>query len=164
MWLRRFIYRWTFPAAIILPLWLLIGWGVFNASGWAILWVLFIAIPSVLIGEIVLALMMRARTSAREARMASWWDVLGFTVWHGLTIAVGFYPQKWFGLLLTAAIAAAVGVFWLMIWQLWNDARLRGGGIRIVGGSAPSQEAGAPKPSVSVDDVYIIQENTARRD
>src|SRR5690349_9998248 len=49
MWLRRAFYGWLFPAAFLLPLWLLIGWAVFNAGGWAFLWVLFLAIPAVFI-------------------------------------------------------------------------------------------------------------------
>ena len=43
MWLRRAFFRWFLPAAFLLPLWLLVGWGVFQ-GGRAILWVLFIAI------------------------------------------------------------------------------------------------------------------------
>ena len=47
MWLRRAFFGWLIPAAFVLPLWLLIGWAVFNAGGWAFLWVLFLAIPGV---------------------------------------------------------------------------------------------------------------------
>ena len=38
MWLRRAFYQWLLPAALVLPLWLLIGWIAFSASGWALLW------------------------------------------------------------------------------------------------------------------------------
>ncbi len=165
MWLRRAFYRWLMPAAVVLPLWLLIGWGIFNAGGWAFLWVLFIAIPSVFVGQLVLTLLVRARASVRETRMLSWWDVLGFTVWHALTIAVGCYPQAWFPLLLTGAIAVALAMFWLMLWQLWNEARGAGGGIRF---SAPTVETSRPEPEAprqrqtrAEADVFIIQEKPA---
>ncbi|MGO2746300.1 MFS transporter permease [Microbacterium sp.] len=163
MWLRRAFYRWMFPAAVVLPLWLLVGWGIFNAGGWAFLWVLFIAIPSVLIGQIVLTLLQRARPSARETRMASWWDVAGVGVWHALTIAVGCYLQAWFPLLLTAAIAVAIVLFWLMLRQLWAEARTAGPGIRIMTTSSVDAEAAsAPRvPRDSDSEVFVIREKPA---
>lgn len=161
MWLRRAFYSWLFPAAVVLPLWLLIGWGIFNAGGWAFLWVLFIAIPSVFLGQLVLTLLVRARPSARETRMVSWWDVLGFTVWHVLTIAVGCYPQAWFPLLLTGAIAAALAMFWLMLWQLWSEARGAASGIRIMTGAQTDAEPEAPGRSSADGEVFIIKERPA---
>lgn len=150
-----------FPAAVVLPLWLLIGWGIFNAGGWAFLWVLFIAIPSVFIGQIALTLLQRARPSARETRMASWWDVLGFGVWHVLTIAVGCYPQAWFPLLLTGAIAVALALFGLMLWQLWGEARTAVPGIRLT--TSPAQDAASqpPRRADAERDVFIIREKPA---
>jgi len=160
MWLRRAFYRWMFPAAVVLPLWLLIGWGVTGAGGWAFLWVLFIAIPSVFIGQIVLTLLQRARPSARETRTASWWDVGGFGVWHVLTIAVGCFPQAWFPLLLTGAIAVALALFWLMLWQLWSEARASGAGIRIRT-SVADAAAAVRRREPDHDGVYVIQEKPA---
>ena len=72
---RRLFYRWLWLAVLVLPLWLLVGWGVFQAGGWAFLWVLFIAIPSVFIGQLVLAGMVRARPSVAADRAVSWTDV-----------------------------------------------------------------------------------------
>lgn len=161
MWLRRAFYSWLFPASVVLPLWLLIGWGIFNAGGWAFLWVLFIAIPSVFVGQIVLTLLVRSRTSAREARMVSWWDVLGFGVWHALTIAVGFYPQAWFPLLLTGAIAAAVAMFWLMLWQLWSEARGASARIRVAPSMVTDFEPDAGEAAVGPQEVFIVQEKPA---
>ncbi|QIM18418.1 MFS transporter permease [Leucobacter coleopterorum] len=118
MWLRRAFYWWLFPSAMLLPLWLLIGWGVFQAGGWVFLWVLFVAIPSVLIGQLVLALLVRSRPSVRANGAVSWLDVMGFSVWHVLVILVGCFIEAWFPLLLTAAIVAAIGLFWLTFRQL----------------------------------------------
>lgn len=123
MSIRRAFYLWLLPAAIVLPLWLLIGWGVFHAGGWAFLWVLFIAIPSVLLGQLLFAMLVRARPSARSERAVSWWDVAGFGLWNGLTIALGFYPEAWFALLLVAAIVVGLGMIPLLFWQLWSEAQ-----------------------------------------
>ena len=67
MWLRRAFYGWLIPAAFILPLWLLVGWGVFNAGGWAFLWVLFLAIPGVFLWQLLLTLLVRARGTVQGA-------------------------------------------------------------------------------------------------
>jgi len=123
MWLRRAFFRWLFPAAAVLPLWLLIGWGVFQADGWAFLWVLFIAVPSVLIGQLVLTLLVRARPSVRTMRAVSWWDAVGFTLWHALIVAVGCFPEAWFGWALAGAIVVALALFWSSLAQLWQEAR-----------------------------------------
>lgn len=123
MWLRRAFYHWLMPAALILPLWLVIGWGVFQAGGWAFLWLLFIAIPSVFLGQLVLTLLVRARGTVRAARAVSWWDLCGFTVWHGLIVAVGFYNPNWFWPALGLAVAAGLSMFWVSLYQLWREAR-----------------------------------------
>jgi hypothetical protein len=65
MWLRRAFFGWLIPAAFLLPLWLLIGWAVFNAGGWAFLWVLFLAIPGVFLWQLLLTLLVRARGTVR---------------------------------------------------------------------------------------------------
>lgn len=123
MWLRRAFYVWLIPSAFVLPLWLIVGWGVFNAGGWAFLWVLFIAIPSVFIGQLVFTLLVRARGTVRATRAVSWGDVLGFTIWHGLTIALGLFSQvSWVPLLITA-IVAGLGMFWFLLWELIKEAQ-----------------------------------------
>lgn len=123
MWLRRAFYVWLIPAAFLLPLWLLVGWGVFTAGGIAFLWTIFIAIPSVFLGELILTLLVRARGTVRATRAVSWWDVAGFTVWHALTIAVGFFNSAWFAPVLVAAILVGIGMFWLELWQLFRETR-----------------------------------------
>ena len=113
MWLRKAMYRWLIPAAFVLPLWLLLGWSLFGESGWAFLWVVFVGMPSVLIAQLVLALLVRARPSVVQTKTLSWADVAGFGTWHTLTVLVGLYAETWFGIALVAAIAAALGLFWL---------------------------------------------------
>ena len=123
MWLRRAYFHWLVPAAFVLPVWLLVGWGVFNAGGWAFLWVLFLAIPGMFIWQLILTLLVRARGTARVERAVSWWDVLGFTVWHALVISLGFFNPVWWAPVLVVTLLAGVGMFWLELWQLWREAK-----------------------------------------
>ncbi|MBS1905376.1 MAG: MFS transporter permease [Actinobacteria bacterium] len=170
MWIRRAFFSWLFPAAIVLPLWLFIGWGVFHASGFAFLWVLFVALPSVLVGEVVLGLLVRARPTVREERAVSWRDVIGFTVWHGLTIALGFFPKDAFGWLLTGTIVAFLGLFWSTLWQLWKDVSERGRTAFLVDGGTMRATA-YPEPNEPVRErasqdgqVFVITETGPARD
>ena len=64
MALRSGFFRWLIPAAFVLPLWLFIGWIVFGANPLSLLWVLLSA-PIVLIGQLILTLLVRARPTAR---------------------------------------------------------------------------------------------------
>lgn len=109
-------------AVLALPLWQLIGWGFFGENGFVVLWVLFIAMPSVFIGQGLLALLTRSRPSVAASHAVSWLDVLGFSVWHALTIAVVLVPQPWFAVTLSAAIVAGLGMFWLQFRQLRREA------------------------------------------
>ena len=161
MWLRQAFFRWLLPAAFLLPLWLLIGWGVFQ-GGWAILWVLLIAMPSVFVGQLLLTLLTRSRPSVRIERAVSWWDVAGFTVWHGLTIAVGFFIDGAFPWLLTGAIAAGIGLVWLQLWQLWNEAKGSGARLRetITWSTIPA--ADEPAPPTRAHEVIVVRETDIR--
>jgi hypothetical protein len=132
MALRRIFSRWLWPAAFVLPAWLLIGWGISGAGGWAFLWVLFVALPSVFLAQAGFTLLNRARPSVRRTGAVSWLDVAGFGVWHVLTVVVGLFAPAWFGLSLVLAIVAALGVLWLQVWQLWREASL----ARTAAGSA----------------------------
>ncbi|MCM3779004.1 MFS transporter permease [Microbacterium hydrocarbonoxydans] len=157
MWLRQAFFRWLLPAAFLLPLWLLVGWGVFQ-GGWAILWVLFIAVPSVFLGQLLLTLLTRSRPSVRAERAVSWWDVAGFTVWHGLTIAVGLFIDGAFGWLLTAAIVAGIALIWLQLWQLWNEARGSGARIRETIGWSTIPRVGETTSTTRPREVIIVRE------
>lgn len=156
MWLRRAVYSWLLPAAIVLPLWLLVGWGVFNAGGWAFLWVIFIAVPSVLVGQVVFALLVRARPVARLDRAVSWWDVAGFGVWHGLTIAVGFYPERWFGLLFVLATAAGLAMIPLLLNQLLSETR---GSLDGLSTEWTQRNVSSQQRHPEDANVYVVQES-----
>lgn len=158
MWLRQAFFRWLLPAAFLLPLWMIVGWAIFGQNGWGLLWVLLMAVPSVFVGQLVLTLLTRSRPSVRLERAVSWWDVAGFTLWHGLTIAVACFIDGAFPWLLTGAVVAVIGLFWLQLWQLWNEARGSGARLRetITWSSIPRSEA-APKANAPAD-VIIVEE------
>ncbi len=162
MWLRRAFFHWLLPAAFLLPLWLVVGWAVSDAGGWVFLWVLFVAVPSVFVGQLVTTLLVRARGTVRHGRAVSWWDVLVFGLWHVLTVAVGFYPQGAFWPLLVAAVAAFVGVVWVSLWQLLREARPS---LLFAQASSPAsflRGAGGPPPSSRRDESVLIVEETRR--
>jgi hypothetical protein len=172
MWLRRAFFHWLIPAAFVLPVWLLVGWGVFQGGAGPFLWVLFIAVPSVFLGQLLLTLLVRARPTVRAQRAVSWWDVAGFGLWHVLTVAVGFFGP-WFAPLLGGAIVVAIALFWLSLWQLWSEARF--GTVRIVsrystvGGAATGAEPSwdgvrAARESAPEGDVIVLSENAPPRD
>ncbi|UNK69376.1 MFS transporter permease [Microbacterium sp. H1-D42] len=159
MFLRRGFFRWLLPAAFVLPLWMIVGWAIFGQSGWGLLWVLLMAVPSVFVGQLVLTLLTRSRPSVRAERAVSWWDVLGFTVWHGLTIAVACFIDGAFPWLLTGAIVAALALFWLQLWQLWNEARGSGARLRETITWSSMSSSDRSSPSQSAADVIIIEEH-----
>lgn len=163
MWLRRAIYRWLFPAAVVLPLWLFIGWGVFDAGGWAFLWVLFIAIPSVFLGQLALTLLTRARPSVRALRAVSWWDVLGFGVWHALTISLGFYVAAWWAPVMVVTVLVGLGLIWLQLRQLWQEARPADVLLRTTDGTAYLPPSAAPRrerTAGSAHEVFVVEESS----
>jgi hypothetical protein len=78
-----------------------------------------------------------------------------------LTIGVGLFLDGGFGWLLTGAIIAAIGLFWLQLWQLWNEAR--GTGIRIretvSWSTAPRVDDSASQPA---PDEIVIEESRTK--
>ena len=124
MLIRRAFYRWQFLAAIILPVWLLIGWAIYGSgSGWGVVGLLLV-VPIAFITLGVVALIIAARPAVRAAKAVSWIDVAVLAVWHGLIIATGFYGPgaTTFAVL---AIVGAIAAFWISIWQLFGDSARR---------------------------------------
>jgi|GEM_PF-372076 len=162
MWLRRVVFAWLIPAAFVLPVWLLVGWAVFDAGGWAFLWVLFLAIPSVFLGQLILSLLVRARGTVRAERAVSWWDVGGFALWHVSIVSLGFFDPAWWAPVMVLALFVAAGLFWLELWQLWREARPAAVYFRTDPSAVPGAATtrGRPGESTGVDqDVFVIAES-----
>ena len=157
MWLRRGFFGWLIPAAFVLPLWLFVGWIASGAGGWAFLWVV-LAIPGVFLWQLLLSLLVRARGTVRAHRAVSWWDVAGFSVWHLLIIALGFFTQAWWAPVMIVTVLVGVAMFWLELWQLWREAKPSRIVLRTGEGMAyiPAAEE---RPDAAVQDVIVVTEN-----
>jgi hypothetical protein len=158
MWLRRGFFGWMIPAAFLLPLWLLVGWAVFNAGGWAFLWVLFLAIPGVFLWQLLLTLLVRARGTVRAHRAVSWWDVLGFSVWHLLVISLGFFEQAWWAPVMVVTVLVGIALFWLALWQLWSEAKPSRMVLHTVDGVAYLPPASERPEEAVPQEVIIVSE------
>lgn len=163
MVLRRLFLRWLFPAAFVLPLWLFVGWIVFSeGSGWALLW-LFVAVPAVFVSQLLLTLVIRARTSVRETRAVSWRDLAGLGAWHVVIIALGVFDARVFFPLLVLSVVGALLLFWSSLAQLWNEAR---GAVTVLhanDGTAfipPTRERTRPAPA---GEVIVVAEKPRER-
>ncbi|MDT0157059.1 MFS transporter permease [Microbacterium sp. ARD32] len=162
MWLREAFFRWLLPAAFLLPLWLFVGWAIFGRSAGSLLWVLLMAMPTVFAGQLILTLLTRSRPSVRAERALSWWDVVGFAVWHLLTIGVGLFLDGAFGWLLTGAIIAAIALFWLQLWQLWNEARGTGIRFRETVGWRTAARSDDDRAARAQPEVVVIEESRTK--
>ncbi|WP_291052207.1 MFS transporter [Herbiconiux sp.] len=123
MFIRRAFFYWQFPAAVILPAWILVGWGVFAATGWQIIG-LIVGVMMLTVGMLATAGLIFARKDVRAERAVSWLDVALLTVLHGLIIAVGFFTPAT-ALLGTLAVVAVIALFWSGIIQLVVETRRR---------------------------------------
>lgn len=161
MWVRRAFFGWLIPAAFLLPLWMLVGWIVFGASGWALLWVLLIAIPGIFVWQLVVTLLVRARGTVRADRAVSWFDVAGFTVWHALLVSLGFFDPAWWAGALVVAIVVGLALFWLALWQLWSEATPSRVLLRTAEGMAYIAPT-TPTPERDEPEIVILAEKPAR--
>lgn len=157
--LRRAFYVWLIPAAFVLPLWLLVGWIIFGANPWALLWV-FISAPIVFVWELLLTLLVRARGTVRAERAVSWPDVAGFATWHALIIALGVFDAAWWWPVFGLTVAVGLGLLWLELAQLWREAKPSGLLLRTDGGVAYLPPQPAAEPSAAPSDVFVVTENT----
>lgn len=123
MFLRRAFFGWLGPAAVVLPVWLAIGWAVFGGGGWGTLG-LVVVVPVTAVALAIVALLVRVRPAVRAEHAASWIDVGVIAAWHASIIGIGFYGASAtvFGVL---AILLGVAAFWIAVWQLVTDGARR---------------------------------------
>ncbi|MFC6355244.1 hypothetical protein [Luethyella okanaganae] len=119
MIIRRAFYHWQFVAAVALPVWILVGWGVFGQGGWGILGLLLVC-PVVFVTLTAVSLLVYARPTVRRERAVSWTDVALFTVWHGAVIGFGFFGSTT-TLFAVLGVLAAIAGFWISLWELFTD-------------------------------------------
>jgi len=164
MFVRRVFYYWQFVAAIVLPIWLLVGWGVFGGSGWGLLGLVLVC-PLAFVVLLAIALLIYARKSVRRSHAVSWIDVGLLTLWHLSVIGVGLYSVgvNWFGV---GAIVLAIAAFWVVLWELVSETRRRvASAFAAIENAAVPQTPQAPRGpqgTFSQDgDVIIIRESDA---
>ncbi|AXA95704.1 MULTISPECIES: MFS transporter permease [unclassified Microbacterium] len=160
MWLRQTFFRWLIPAAFVLPLWLVVGWIVFGASPWALLWVLLSA-PIVFVWQLVLALLVRARGTVRAERAVSWTDAGLIGAWHVLVVALGVFDGRWWWPTLAVTIVLGVVALSSALRQLWRETGPRVSILRTVSGvgyvpPARPEHTGGSNP----EEIIVIRENT----
>lgn len=112
---RRAFGFWLYPAAIVLPLWILLGYGLFGgSSGWAVLG-LVIALPILAVCLAVVTSIVAFRVTVRPTRTPAWGDVAALGSWHASLIAFGFFPP---GAWVIGVLSVVLGLvaFWHSTW------------------------------------------------
>lgn len=170
----QLLYRWMFPAIVVLPLWVLLGWGIFGGGGLAFILVAFLACPAIGLAQLVLALLSRIAASAQR-RSLSGNATLWMLLWHGLVIAAGFFqPWSWLAFLLAVPVAVlAFTAILLDLRQRLGFASRRtgaadGDGARVYGarthpdrgGGAPGYRASGP---IEIGELTVIDEDEPKR-
>lgn len=123
MLLRRAFYYWQFIAALVLPLWLFVGWGFSSGSGWSFVGLLVLA-PVLFVFMLVVSVVVYMRSSVRRSNAVSWLDVALIGAWHAAIVAFGFFTH------VNSAIAVlgvflGLASFWVAMWQLVTETRAR---------------------------------------
>ena len=123
MIIRRAFRTWMVIAAVVLPIWPLVGWGIFGGGGWAFLGLL-ISMPILFLAMMVVAGLIWARPTVRRERAVSWADVGILTLWHVSVIGFGLFgpASNAFAVL---GVIVGLAAFWLVLWEFFSDARDR---------------------------------------
>ncbi|WP_158863702.1 hypothetical protein [Leifsonia sp. AG29] len=164
MVIRRAFYWWLFPAAIVLPAWLLIGWAAFSqGSGWSFLGLLILS-PLLFVTLLLVAGLLVARRSVRESRAVSWYDVGLLTAWHASIIAFGFFPPGVTPWLAVLGIALFLAAFWVALWELVRETR-----VRVQATFAAYEQLARPRETAPTQEPidegeYIVIEERRERD
>lgn len=161
MALRSVFYRWLIPGAFVLPFWLFVGWIIFGANALSLVWVL-ISAPIVLVGQLVLSLLIKARPTARAERAVSWTDLGLVGAWNVLVVALGFFANAWWWPVFGVTVAVGIAALWVVLWQLWREARPSGAILR-----TPEGYGYVPPPTPRTEqpraaEVIIVEERGPR--
>jgi hypothetical protein len=122
MVLRRAILRWQLFAIPVLPLWLLVGFGVFGGGAGGF-FLLFIAAVVLFAFLAVLAGITRLRPPVRDTRAVGAWDAAVTVAFHVALVGLGFFGATGVAFGVAAALLGLT-TFWLTAWQLtreWRD-------------------------------------------
>jgi hypothetical protein len=123
MVIRRAFFVWQFAAAVVLPLWVLLGYALWGGGAGGLVAVTLLT-PLLVIAQLGLAALLSARASVRRARALGWADVAVIAVLSLAVVGLGFFgpAMTWFAVL---AVAAVLGGYWLAIAELVTEVRTR---------------------------------------
>ncbi|MCS4275761.1 hypothetical protein M2390_000922 [Mycetocola sp. BIGb0189] len=168
MFVRRVFLRWMFLAVVVLPLWPLLGWVIFdgNNNGWDFLGLLF-AMPILFIALLAVTLLIYGRAQVRRQRALEWGDVAVLAIWHATIIGFGIFGSSMalFGVL---GVIAGLGALWYSIWRLFREAAVRTREAMAEFERLAQQQPGVPgQPGTSAprfedDGEYIVIEERPR--
>jgi len=157
MMLRRALLRWQLFAVPVLPLWLLVGFGVF-AGGASGFFLLFLAAGALFVFLAVLAGVTRLRPVVRQTRALAAWDAAATLAFHLAVVGLGFFGATGvaFGV---AAVLLGLATFWLTIGELTREWRDRVSGA-VARASARTSPVAASRPRRRPDegDTIIVHE------
>ncbi|HEV7848089.1 MAG TPA: hypothetical protein VGO88_02035 [Mycetocola sp.] len=123
MILRRAFRTWMFIAAVALPIWPLVGWGIFGGGGWEFL-VLMIVMPVLFVTMLIVAGLIWARPAVRRAAAVSWLDVGVLSLWQACVIGFGLFgPSS--NLFAVVGVLAGIAAIWVVSWEFFTDAKKR---------------------------------------
>ena len=120
MLIRRAFLRWLVAAAVVLPIWLAVGWAVFGGGGWGPSG-LVLVVPIAFIALGVIALLVWARPTVRAER-AGVVDRRGrdrrmARLDHRHRLLRPSAPRS----SASSPILLAIAAFWVALWQLVSD-------------------------------------------
>lgn len=123
MIIRRAFRIWMVIAAVALPIWPLIGWGLFGGGGWQFVALLF-SMPILFLAMLAVAGLVWARPTVRRQKAVSWLDVGIVTLWQVCVIGFGLFgpSSNAFAVL---GVIAGLAAFWVVLWEFFTDARER---------------------------------------
>jgi hypothetical protein len=159
MIVRRTFRTWMFIASVALPIWPLIGWGLFGGGGWEFLG-LIIAMPILFLALIAVSALVYARPTVRRERAVAWWDVVILTLWHALIVGFGLFGPNT-STFAVLGVLTGIAAFWYVVWAFFTDAAKRARETLAEFeqmATAPTQRR-VPSAGTSGENVIIVQEN-----
>lgn len=163
MFLRRAVYYWQFVAALLLPLWLFVGWGIWGGGAWTFVGVV-VSAPILFVALLVVTLIIYGRSEVRSENAVSWMDAGLLAAWHISIIGFGCFGATT-SLFAVLTVLIGVATFWGTLWQLVRSFTRRARAtLKEFEEMAASQTSHHdPAQPVTDGDVYVVYEARNKR-
>lgn len=112
-----------FIASVALPIWPLIGWGLFGQDGWDFVG-LVVAMPILFLALIAVSGLIYARPTVRREKAVAWWDVAILTLWHVFIVGFGLFGPNT-STFAVLGVLTGIAAFWYAVWAFFTDATKR---------------------------------------